>query len=158
MLQRVAAGVLCELAEDKESAEYIENEGATAPLTQLLHSQNEGVATYAATILLRMSDDKPDDYRKRISMELSHSIHREDLQHQHHHQNMWASELGMGPDLQVSFGSPDNLCALRVVSGVCYFYVCLVVTNHFGLMGICLDQTRARSQHLILHSTLLTFV
>ena len=42
-IQRVAAGVLCELAADKEGAEVIEQEGATAPLTDLLHSRNEGV-------------------------------------------------------------------------------------------------------------------
>lgn len=41
-IQRVAAGVLCELAADKEGAEQIEREGATAPLTELLHSRNEG--------------------------------------------------------------------------------------------------------------------
>lgn len=39
----MAAGVLCELAQDKEAAEAIEAEGATAPLTELLHSRNEGV-------------------------------------------------------------------------------------------------------------------
>lgn len=44
-IQRVAAGVLCELAADKEGAEMIEQEGATAPLTELLHSRNEGNAT-----------------------------------------------------------------------------------------------------------------
>lgn len=92
----MAAGVLCELAEDKESAEIIESEGATAPLTELLHSRNEGVATYAATILLRMSDDKPDDYRKRISIELTHSMLRDDA-------NIWNNDLGMGSDLQVLF-------------------------------------------------------
>ena len=42
-IQRVAAGVLCELAADKEGAEMIEQEGAIAPLTELLHSRNEGV-------------------------------------------------------------------------------------------------------------------
>ena len=42
-IQRVAAGVLCELAAEKEGAEVIEQEGATAPLTELLHSRNEGV-------------------------------------------------------------------------------------------------------------------
>ena len=42
-IQRVAAGVLCELAADKEGAQMIEGEGATAPLTELLHSRNEGV-------------------------------------------------------------------------------------------------------------------
>ena len=42
-VQRVAAGVLCELASDKEGVAIIEAEGATAPLTELLHSRNEGV-------------------------------------------------------------------------------------------------------------------
>ena len=41
----MAAGVLCELAADKEGAEMIEREGATPPLTELLHSRNEGVGT-----------------------------------------------------------------------------------------------------------------
>ena len=42
-IQHVAAGVLCELASEKEGAEMIEHEGATAPLTELLHCRNEGV-------------------------------------------------------------------------------------------------------------------
>ena len=45
-IQRVAAGVLCELAADKEGAVMIEQEGATAPLTELLHSRNEGVGEF----------------------------------------------------------------------------------------------------------------
>lgn len=66
---------------DKEGAEIIEQEGATAPLTDLLHSPNEGVATYAAAVLFRMSDDKPQDYKKRLSAELSTSLLRdEDVQ------------------------------------------------------------------------------
>lgn len=77
-IQRVAAGVLCELAADKEGAEIIEQEGATAPLTELLHSRNEGVATYAAAVLFRMSEDKPQDYKKRLSVELTSSLFRGD--------------------------------------------------------------------------------
>ncbi|GAB1599101.1 catenin beta-like [Argonauta hians] len=77
-IQRVAAGVLCELAADKEGAEMIEQEGATAPLTELLHSRNEGVATYAAAVLFRMSEDKPHDFRKRLSVELTSSLFRGD--------------------------------------------------------------------------------
>lgn len=41
-IQRVAAGVLCELAQDKEAADTIDAEGASAPLMELLHSHNEG--------------------------------------------------------------------------------------------------------------------
>ena len=43
--------VLCELASDKEGADMIEQEGATAPLTELLHSRNEGVGNYPETYL-----------------------------------------------------------------------------------------------------------
>ena len=52
-----------------------------------------GVATYAATVLFRMSDDKPEDYRKRLSMELTNSLLRDET--------LWNGDLGIGPDLQV---------------------------------------------------------
>lgn len=82
------------MATDKEGAEIIEQEGATGPLTDLLHSRNEGVATYAAAVLFRMSEDKPQDYKKRLSIELTNSLLRED--------NMWGNtDMSMGPDLQV---------------------------------------------------------
>ncbi|KAK3506412.1 hypothetical protein QTP70_028107, partial [Hemibagrus guttatus] len=42
-VRRVSAGVLCELALDKHSAELIDAEGASAPLMELLHSTNEGI-------------------------------------------------------------------------------------------------------------------
>ncbi|KAH3753274.1 hypothetical protein DPMN_187909 [Dreissena polymorpha] len=97
-IQRVAAGVLCELASDKEGAELIEQEGATAPLTELLHSRNEGVATYAAAVLFRMSEDKPQDYKKRLSVELTSSLFRGD-------QNMpWAEPPGFD---DVGFGQDE---------------------------------------------------
>ncbi|XP_055541570.1 armadillo segment polarity protein isoform X1 [Wyeomyia smithii] len=101
-IQRVAAGVLCELAIDKEVAEMIEAEGATAPLTELLSSANEGVATYAAAVLLKMSEDKSMDYKKRFSSELTTlPVFRDD-------NSMWNNgELGMGPDLQ-DILSPDQ--------------------------------------------------
>lgn len=54
-IQRVAAGVLCELAQDKEAAEAIEAEGATAPLTELLHSRNEGVGKQRSPPFLPIS-------------------------------------------------------------------------------------------------------
>ena len=54
-IQRVAAGVLCELAADKEGADMIESEGATAPLTELLHSRNEGVGESVAEIFYNVS-------------------------------------------------------------------------------------------------------
>ncbi|KAL2086802.1 hypothetical protein ACEWY4_017861 [Coilia grayii] len=77
-VKRVAAGVLCELALDKRSAEQIDAEGASAPLMELLHSSNEGIATYAAAVLFRISEDKTADYRKRVSVELTHSLFKHD--------------------------------------------------------------------------------
>uniref|UniRef100_A0A3B3ZF69 Uncharacterized protein n=1 Tax=Periophthalmus magnuspinnatus TaxID=409849 RepID=A0A3B3ZF69_9GOBI len=77
-VKRVSAGVLCELALDKQSAELIDAEGASAPLMELLHSPNEGIATYAAAVLFRISEDKSSDYRKRVSVELTHSLFKHD--------------------------------------------------------------------------------
>lgn len=34
------------------------------------------VATYAAAVLFRMSEDKPQDYKKRLSVELTSSLFR----------------------------------------------------------------------------------
>ncbi|KTG00089.1 hypothetical protein cypCar_00044924, partial [Cyprinus carpio] len=56
----------------------IDAEGASAPLMELLHSPNEGIATYAAAVLFRISEDKSSDYRKRVSVELTHSLFKHD--------------------------------------------------------------------------------
>uniref|UniRef100_A0A673WJ08 Junction plakoglobin a n=1 Tax=Salmo trutta TaxID=8032 RepID=A0A673WJ08_SALTR len=77
-VKRVSAGALCELALDKQSAEMIDAEGASAPLMELLHSNNEGIATYAAAVLFRISEDKNSDYKKRVSVELTHSLFKHD--------------------------------------------------------------------------------
>lgn len=122
-IQRVAAGVLCELAADKEGASMIETEGATAPLTELLHSRNEGVgersllfmpvftlfrvyfypptistlvsATYAAAVLFRMSEDKGGEYTKRLSQELKSSLYQRGQE-----ENLWGDQMAPA-DLQV---------------------------------------------------------
>merc|ERR1719259_113229 len=100
-IQRVAAGVLCEVAADKEGASMIEAEGATAPLTELLHSRNEGVATYAAAVLFRMSEDKGGEYTKRLSQELKSSLYQRDPE-------MWNGDGMPPPDLQEMFGPVDT--------------------------------------------------
>jgi len=64
------------LAADREGADQIEADGATGPLTELLRSGNEAVATYAAAVLFRMSDDKSQDYKERLSMELNAGLMR----------------------------------------------------------------------------------
>ena len=75
----MSAGVLCELSQEKEGAELIEAENATGPLTDLLRSSNEGIAAYVAAVLFRLSEDKDQDYRKRLSVELS-SLFKDDIQ------------------------------------------------------------------------------
>merc|ERR1719216_201502 len=100
-IQRVAAGVLCELAADKEGADMIESEGATSPLTELLHSRNEGVATYAAAVLFRMSEDKGGEYTKRLSQELKSSLYQRGQE-----ENLWDGHMTPG-DLQEVLGHAD---------------------------------------------------
>lgn len=56
-VKRVSAGVLCELALDKQSAELIDAEGASAPLMELLHSNNEGIGT--STWTTQPQENKP---------------------------------------------------------------------------------------------------
>merc|ERR1740123_873340 len=101
-IQRVAAGVLCELAADKEGAGMIETEGATAPLTELLHSRNEGVATYAAAVLFRMSEDKGGEYTKRLSQELKSSLYQRGQE-----ENLWGTDHMPPTDLQEMLGHAD---------------------------------------------------
>ena len=94
---RVSAGLLCELAQEADSAAEIERENASSRLTNLLRSHNEGIgmtsvyhlgmhykelmllltAAYAAAVLFRMSEDKPPDYRHRLSSNLHQLYHNE---------------------------------------------------------------------------------
>uniref|UniRef100_A0AAR2L7V5 Junction plakoglobin n=1 Tax=Pygocentrus nattereri TaxID=42514 RepID=A0AAR2L7V5_PYGNA len=115
-VKRVSAGVLCELALDKQSAELIDAEGASAPLMELLHSPNEGIATYAAAVLFRISEDKSSDYRKRVSVELTHSLFKHDPA---------AWEMVSEPALcsYNSFNSSGNPC----VYGPCFVHWCAVI-------------------------------
>jgi len=106
-IQRVAAGVLCELAADKEGAQMIEGEGATAPLTELLHSRNEGVATYAAAALFRMSEDKGGEYTKRLSQELKSSLYQRSTGNAGGDPEMWSGNMPP-PDLQDFLGFNAN--------------------------------------------------
>ena len=76
-IQRVAAGVLCELAQDKEAAEAIEAEGATAPLTELLHSRNEGVGTSSTAPLgLRPAMVVTVDFNLIIIVSMRHLVYK----------------------------------------------------------------------------------
>ena len=96
-IQRVTAGVLCELAVDKEVVATIEQEGGTVPLAELANSPNEAVSTYANAVLNHMSDGKPEDFYKRLSADRYTRMLRGDVE-----MNEWNNDLGFGQDLSVS--------------------------------------------------------
>ncbi|KRZ67776.1 Armadillo segment polarity protein [Trichinella papuae] len=73
-IQLVASGTLSELSNEMEGVHMIEQCGAMPPLTELLHSKNESISTYAGITLHRMNADKPVEYRKRLSVELTSSL------------------------------------------------------------------------------------
>lgn len=77
-IQRFSAGLLCELANDKEGAEKIEQEGATNILTNLLNSRNDGLSAFCAAILFRLSEGKSQDYKNQLNSELTNSLYRDD--------------------------------------------------------------------------------
>ena len=59
------------------------------------------IATYAAAVLFRMSEDKGGEYTKRLSQELKSSLYQRDPEHQ-----MWNGDMAP-PDLQVRPASYD---------------------------------------------------
>ena len=70
-IQRVACGCLCELANDREGTEAMESLNATERLTDLLRSKDEAIATYAAAVLFRLSEDKSANYGQSINYKIN---------------------------------------------------------------------------------------
>lgn len=77
-VQCYAAGALSEVANEIEGAKQIEHHGGVAQLTDLLHSKNENIATYSAAVLHALSRNKPTEYQKRLDIELTNSLMREE--------------------------------------------------------------------------------
>ncbi|KAG7281966.1 hypothetical protein CRUP_003024 [Coryphaenoides rupestris] len=106
-----------QLALDKQSAELIDAEGASAPLMELLHSNNEGIGKQTplpllhlrAAVLFRISEDKTTDYKKRVSVELTHSLFKHDPAAWDRANNAVPMDGGYAPDeLDVNYGPyPD---------------------------------------------------
>lgn len=71
---------------------------------------NEGVATYAAAVLFKMSEDKSLDYKKRFSSELTTlPVFRDD--------QIWNNgDLTIGPDLQVSNNVHYANCVNKIIT------------------------------------------
>ncbi len=72
-IQKVACGCLCELANEKDFSEMIENENVTDKLTELLRSKDEVLATYAAAVLFRLSENKPQYRQNENSFDKAHA-------------------------------------------------------------------------------------
>uniref|UniRef100_A0A915HFL1 Uncharacterized protein n=1 Tax=Romanomermis culicivorax TaxID=13658 RepID=A0A915HFL1_ROMCU len=77
-IQQFSAGTLTEIAADVEGCQQIEQNGAVAQLTELLHSRNEHIATYAAAVLHALSQTKPPEYQQHLGVELTSSLFRDD--------------------------------------------------------------------------------
>ncbi|KRX63350.1 Armadillo segment polarity protein [Trichinella sp. T9] len=118
-IQLVASGALSELSTELEGVHMIEQCGATPRLTELLHSRNESISAYAGATLHRMSADKPVEYRKRLSVELTSSLLRDD----------GSAAWDAGPDSCVL---PDDFSDVlyRGVQGKC-----VVMLNSFHITG-----------------------
>ncbi|KAM7534449.1 hypothetical protein Aperf_G00000104729 [Anoplocephala perfoliata] len=70
-LQRASLDLLNELTLNPEGAVAVEQAGAVARITELVHSENPKTATYSASILHRVAGHlKPAEYQKRLSQEL----------------------------------------------------------------------------------------
>uniref|UniRef100_A0A183B095 Junction plakoglobin n=1 Tax=Echinostoma caproni TaxID=27848 RepID=A0A183B095_9TREM len=73
-LQRAAAAFLSQLSTAPSGASAIEQEGACPRLTELIQSNNEYIAAYSAAVLHRITRDKPEEYRRRLSLELRQAL------------------------------------------------------------------------------------
>ena len=74
------------------------------------------IATYAAAVLFRMSEDKGGEYTKRLSQELKSSLYQRDPEHQ-----MWNGDMAP-PDLQVRNRFSTFI---RILISVCFFIIFL---------------------------------
>ncbi|VUZ39694.1 unnamed protein product [Hymenolepis diminuta] len=74
-LQRASLDLLNEVTLSPEGAVAVEQAGAVARITELVHSDNPKTATYSASILHRVAGHlKPAEYQKRLSKELKNCL------------------------------------------------------------------------------------
>ncbi|GAA29111.2 armadillo segment polarity protein [Clonorchis sinensis] len=73
-IQRASVALLSLIASSKAGAKAIEQEGACPKLTEMIQSSNEYIAAYSAAVLHRITKDKPEEYRRRLSLELRQSL------------------------------------------------------------------------------------
>ncbi|KAH8857318.1 Catenin beta [Schistosoma japonicum] len=73
-LQRASTAFLSQLSTSRSGSQAIEKEGVCPRFTELIQSNNEYIAAYTAAILYRIAQDKPESYRRRLSLELRQSL------------------------------------------------------------------------------------
>nr|CDS26167.1 armadillo segment polarity protein [Hymenolepis microstoma] len=74
-IQRASLELLNEVTLSPEGALAVEQAGAVARITELVHSDNPKTATYSASILHRVAGHlKPAEYQKRLSKELKNCL------------------------------------------------------------------------------------
>ncbi|KAK4467862.1 hypothetical protein MN116_008782 [Schistosoma mekongi] len=73
-LQRASTAFLSQLSTSRSGCQAIEKEGVCPRFTELIQSNNEYIAAYTAAILHRIAQDKPESYRRRLSLELRQSL------------------------------------------------------------------------------------
>ena len=83
------------MVNDRLCANIIEQENCTQKLTELLKSTDEGIgksavtggrhpssacflATYAAAVLFRLAEDKPNELKKRLSQDVTSALYRDE--------------------------------------------------------------------------------
>ena len=91
------------------------------------------LATYAAAVLFRMSEDKGGDYSKRLSQELKSSLYQRDLQNQ-----MWNGDLPPQNNMHVSciFHLDFFPIFLFFIFACFYFCFCFITKDmHEGIYG-----------------------
>nr|BAD93243.1 beta-catenin [Dugesia japonica] len=73
-LHRACLGLLAEMVEYADCARILEGEGFNTRLSELIHSTNKAISTYAAIVMYVINLSKPDDYRNRLNSEIFESL------------------------------------------------------------------------------------
>nr|ABW79874.1 beta-catenin-like protein 2 [Schmidtea mediterranea] len=73
-LHRACLGLLAEMVEYADCARILEGEGFNTRLSELIHSTNKAISTYAAIVMYVINLNKPEEYRNRLNGEIFESL------------------------------------------------------------------------------------
>ncbi|XP_040565018.1 armadillo segment polarity protein [Lepeophtheirus salmonis] len=104
-IQRVTAGLICEIASDREGALCLYQHGAMEPVKFLLNSKNDKIASYATTIMYSLS-----------------SVPKQQMPQSHHqdwsHQSNMMNPPGGGGGYQTSHGPSRGYSNMAYDGGI----------------------------------------